>query len=189
MAIRDRLLVAFDRASALPPGPERRRLLTVVVVGGGFTGVEGFGELLSLATALLRRYPELTADDLHFHLVEASGRILPEVSDRPGAWVVRSLERRGARVHLRTLVQSAEGGHVVLSDGEELDSGLIVWTAGNGANPVVARHTDLPVDDRGLVVVRADLRVGTDAGTGAGRLGGRRRRRGARPRRRARRAR
>src|SRR3954451_20389908 len=50
VAIRDRLLVAFDRASALPPGPERQRLLTVTVVGGGFTGVEGFGELLSLAT-------------------------------------------------------------------------------------------------------------------------------------------
>ncbi|GAA1844745.1 NAD(P)/FAD-dependent oxidoreductase [Microlunatus capsulatus] len=168
VAIRDRLLVAFDQASALPPGPERRRLLTVVVVGGGFTGVEGFGELLSLATALLRRYRELTADDLHFHLVEASGRILPEVSDRPGAWVVRSLERRGARVHLRTLVQSAVGGHVVLSDGEELDAGLIVWTAGNGANPVVARHTDLPVDGRGRVVVRADLRVGTPAEPVAG---------------------
>src|SRR3954451_15220107 len=51
VAVRDRLLVAFDRASVLPAGPERRRLLTVVVVGGGFTGVELFGELLSLATA------------------------------------------------------------------------------------------------------------------------------------------
>lgn len=164
VAIRDRLLVAFDRASVLPPGPERQKLLTVTFVGGGFTGVEGFGELLSLATAVLKAYPELSADDLHFHLVEASGRILPEVSARPGAWVVRSLEKRGGRVHLNTFLQSAEDGHVVLSDGEEFDSGLIVWTAGNGANPVVANHTDLPVDGRGRVVVRADLRVGTPAG-------------------------
>ena len=163
VAVRDRLLVAFDQASVLPPGPQRQRLLTVAVVGGGFTGVEGFGELLSLATALLPSYPELSADDLHFHLVEGSGRILPEVSDRPGAWVVRSLERRGGRVHLNTLVRSADDGHVVLSDGEEFDAGLILWTAGNAANPVVAKHTDLPVDDRGRVVVRADLRVGTAA--------------------------
>ena len=161
VAIRDRLLVAFDRASVLPPGPARQKLLTVTVVGGGFTGVEGFGELLSLATALLPSYPELTRDDLHFHLVEGSGRILPEVSTRPGRWVLRSLERRGGRVHLDTFLQSVEDGHVVLSTGEEFDSGLVVWTAGNGANPVVARHTDLPVDDRGRVVVRADLRVGT----------------------------
>lgn len=163
VAIRDRLLVAFDRAAVLPPGPERRRLLTVTFVGGGFTGVEGFGELLSLGTALLQSYPELTADDLSFHLVEASGRILPEVSAAPGAWVVRSLERRGGRVHLDTVVRSAEDGHVVLSDGTEFDSDLIVWTAGNAANPVVARHTDLPITERGLLVVRADLQVGTDA--------------------------
>jgi NADH:quinone reductase (non-electrogenic) len=163
VAIRDRLLTAFDRAAALPAGPQRRKLLTVTFVGGGFSGVEGFGELLSLATALLKRYPELHRDELRFHLVEASGRILPEVTDRPGRWVVRELQRRGAHVHLDTVVTSAAGGRVTLSTGEEFDSELIVWTAGNGANPVIGRHTDLPVDRRGLVVVRPDLRVGTEA--------------------------
>lgn len=162
VAVRDRLMTAFDQAASLPPGPERRKLLTVTFVGGGFSGVEGFGELLSLATALLKSYPELSFDDLRFHLVEARDRILPEVGDEPGAWVVDSLERRGARVHLNTQLISAEDGHVVLSDGEEFDSALIVWTAGIAANPVVHNHTDLPVDERGLLVVRADLRVGTD---------------------------
>jgi NADH dehydrogenase len=162
VAIRDKLLTAFDLAAGLEPGPRRRKLLTVTFVGGGFTGVEGFGELLSLATALLKRYPEVSRDELRFHLVEASGRILPEVTDRPGRWVVSSLERRGARVHLNTQVTSTVGGHVVLSTGEEFDSELIVWTTGNGVNPVIGRHTDLPVDQRGLVVVRPDLRVGTD---------------------------
>jgi NADH dehydrogenase len=161
VAIRDRLLVSFDRAADLPPGPERDRLLTVTFVGGGFTGVEGFGETLSLARSLLDSYPELSPDDLHFHLVEARDRILPEVSARPGAWVVRSFERRGGRVHLNTSVRTAENGHVALSDGEEFDSGLIVWTAGNAANPVVADNTDLPVTDKGLIIVRPDLRIGT----------------------------
>lgn len=117
VAIRDRLLTAFDRASMLPRGPERARLLTVTFVGGGFSGVEGFGETLALATALLKSYPELSESDLSFHLVEAMGRILPEVTDEPGAWVVRHLERRGGRVHLNTQMLSAEGGHVVLSSG------------------------------------------------------------------------
>lgn len=164
VAIRDRLMTAFDQAASLPAGPERRKLLTVTFVGGGFSGVEGFGELLSLATAMLRSYPELSVDDLSFHLVEARGRILPEVSDRPGAWVVRHLERRGAQVHLDTQLLSAEDGHVVLSDGEEYDCELIVWAAGNAANPVVHNHTDLPLDERGLLLARADLRVGTDDG-------------------------
>ncbi|ALG11822.1 NADH dehydrogenase [Kibdelosporangium phytohabitans] len=159
VAIRDHLLTSFDRASALQPGLARQRLLTVTFVGGGFSGVEGFGEVLSLAGALVRRYPELDASELRFHLVEAAGRILPEVTDHPGRWVVRSLAKRGARVHLNTTVKSAVDGHVVLSNGEEYDSGLIVWTAGNAANPVVRKHTDLPVDEAGRILVRADLRV------------------------------
>ncbi|MGY6026620.1 NAD(P)/FAD-dependent oxidoreductase [Streptomyces spinosirectus] len=163
VAIRDRLMTAFDQAGSLPPGSERRKLLTVTFVGGGFSGVEGFGELLSLATAMLKSYPELSIDDVKFHLVEAQGRILPEVGNKAGAWVVDSLERRGARVHLNTQLVSAEHGHVVLSDGEEFDSALIVWTAGNASNPVVHNHTDLPVDERGLLMVRPDLRVGTDS--------------------------
>ncbi|MGW3413841.1 NAD(P)/FAD-dependent oxidoreductase [Streptomyces sp. NPDC000888] len=162
VAIRDRLLTSFDRAAGLPRGPERGKLLTVTVVGGGFSGVEGFGELLGLATSLLKQYPEIRADDLAFHLVEARDRILPEVTDRPGAWVVRSLEKRGARVHLNTQLVSAEDGRVRLSDGTEYDSGLLVWAAGNAATPIVHNHTDLPVDERGLLTVRADLRVSTD---------------------------
>jgi len=162
VAIRDRLLTAFDQAAGLPPGPERRRLLTVTFVGGGFSGVEGFGELHSLAKALIRRYPELSPDELNFHLVEARDRILPEVTDKPGEWVVRTLEKRGGHVHLNAQVLAATGGHVVLSTGEEFDSELIVWTVGNAANPMVHNHTDLPIDERGMLVVRADLRVGTE---------------------------
>lgn len=162
VAIRDRLLTAFDQAAVLEPGPQRQRLLTVTFVGGGFSGVEGFGELLSLATTLLKSYPELSPADLAFHLVEAKDRILPEVTDGPGKWVVRTLEQRGAQVHLNSQVVSAEDGHVVLSDGTEFESELIVWTAGNAATPLVQKHTDLPVDHRGLLQVRADLRVGTE---------------------------
>jgi NADH dehydrogenase len=161
IAVRNLLLAAFDQASNLSAGPERKRLLTVTFVGGGFAGVESFGELLSLATALLRFYPKLKFNELDFRLVEAQGRILPEVSEPTAVKVVRSLEQRGARIHLNTQVLSATDGHVVLSSGDEFDSNLIVWTTGNAPNPVVAKHTDLPVDERGFLLVRADLRIGT----------------------------
>ncbi|BCJ30127.1 NAD(P)/FAD-dependent oxidoreductase [Actinocatenispora sera] len=163
VAIRDRLMTSFDRAASLPVGPVRKRLLTVTFVGGGFSGVEGFGETLSLANSLVRRYRRLHRSELRFHLIEASGRILPEVGEEPSRWVVRSLTDRGGQVHLDTKVLSAVDGHVVLSTGEEYDSGLIVWTTGNDANPVVRNHTDLPIGERGQIVVRPDLRVGTDA--------------------------
>ncbi|MBA8796050.1 NADH dehydrogenase [Friedmanniella endophytica] len=159
VAIRNGVLTAFDRAAGLPPGPERSRLLTVVFVGGGFSGVEGFGETLAFTRALLARYPELSAEEVSIHLVEATDRILPEVAPRTGRWVVEHLRERGGRVHLGTQLVSAVDGHVVLSDGTAFDANLVVWTAGNGANPVVARHTDLPLDERGFVTVGADLRV------------------------------
>ncbi|RBY89414.1 NAD(P)/FAD-dependent oxidoreductase [Blastococcus sp. TF02A-30] len=159
VAIRDGIITGFARAAALPHGPLRRKLLTVTFVGGGFTGVEGFGETLSLAAALLRRHPEIAPGEVRFHLVEATDRVLPEVSAAPGRWVVQHLRDRGGLVHLGTQLVSAVDGHVVLSDGQEYDSGLVVWAAGNAANPVIATHTDLPLDARGFVTVRPDLRV------------------------------
>ncbi len=162
VAIRDKLMSNFDKASVLPPGPERDRLLTVVVVGGGFAGIEVFAELRSLASSLVKSYPQLTFDDTHFHLIEAMGRIMPEVSLKTSEWVLRNLAHRGASVHLDTQVTGAVGGNVELSSGEVIPTDLIIWTAGVMANPTVVRGSDLPVEERGRIRTRADLRVGTE---------------------------
>ncbi len=162
VAIRDRLMSNFDKASVLPPGPERDRLLTTVVIGGGFAGIEVFAELRSLASALVSSYPELSFEDTHFHLIEAMGRIMPEVSLKTSEWVLKDLAKRGASVHLDTQVTGAVDGNVELSTGEIIPTDLIIWTAGVMANPTVVRGGDLPVEERGRILTRADLRVGTD---------------------------
>ncbi len=161
VAVRDRLISNFGRAAAMPAGPERDRLLTVIVVGGGFAGIEAFAELRSLASGLLKEYPQLAFEDTHFHLIEAMGRIMPEVSLKTSEWVLKNLAKRGAYVHLDTQVTSAVDGNVELSTGEVLSSDLIIWTAGVMANPTVVRGGDLPVEERGRIRTRADLRVGT----------------------------
>lgn len=163
IAIRDRVTAAFAKASNLPPGAERDRILTFVVVGGGFAGIELFGEVRSFASALLREYPNLTIDDTHFHLIEAMGRIMPEVSYKTSLWVIKNLEQRAAKVHLDTQLASAVDGRIELSTGEVFYSDTIMWTAGVMANPVV-RTTDLPLEERGRVRVQADLRVIDDTG-------------------------
>lgn len=161
VAIRDRLMSNFDKASNLPPGPARDRLLTVIVVGGGYAGIEIFAELRSIASALVKDYPTLTFDDTHFHLIEATGRIMPEVSIKTSEWVLKDLAKRGAYVHLETQLHSAVDGIVELSTGETFPTDLIVWTAGVMANPTIVRGGDLPVEERGRIQTRADLRVGT----------------------------
>ena len=170
IAVRDRLLTNFDKASNLPAGPERDRLLTVVVVGGGFAGIEVFAELRSLASSLVKLYPTLEFDDTHFHLIEAMGRIMPEVSLKTSLWVIKDLANRGAQIHLDTQLSSAVGGKIELSTGESFESDLIVWTAGVMANPVL-RNTDLPTEERGRLRVQADLRVINDDGVVEGAWG------------------
>ena len=160
--IRDRLSANFDRAANLPAGPERDRLLSVVVVGGGFAGVEIFGELRSFASSMLQHHQTLSFEDTRFTLVEAMDRIMPEVSLETSKWVLKDFARRGAEVLLDTQVTNATDGRVELSTGEVIESDLIIWTAGVMANPGVTRHTDLPIDERGRIVCRADLRVGTE---------------------------
>ncbi|WP_026373558.1 NAD(P)/FAD-dependent oxidoreductase [Agrococcus lahaulensis] len=161
VAVRDRLISNFAKAAHLPAGPERDRLLTTVVVGGGFAGIETIAELRDLATHLLSRFPEIGFDDVKFHLVEAMGRIMPEVSEQTALWVVDDLRKRGVDVHLETQLQSALDGVVELSTGERFGSDLIIWTAGVMANPVV-RTTDLPLDDRGRITALPTLQVARD---------------------------
>ena len=158
VAVRDRILTNFDKAADMPAGPERDKLLTFTVVGGGFAGIEVFGEMRSLASDLLRYYPTLSFDDTHFHLIEAMGRIMPEVSLKTSLWVINSLAERGAEIHLDTQLTSAVGGKIELSSGDSFESDLVVWTAGVMANPVI-RNTDLPLEERGRLQVGTDLRV------------------------------
>lgn len=163
MWIRDKMTDNFAKASNLPAGAERDRLLTTVVVGGGFAGIEIFGELRSFASSLVGSYHQLEMDDTHFHLIEAMGRIMPEVSLPTSLWVINRLAQRGAEIHLNTQLASATGGKIELSSGESFESDLIVWTAGVMANPVI-KNTDLPIEERGRLRVQADLRVINDDG-------------------------
>ena len=160
--VRNRMVANFDRAAALPKGDKlRKRLLTVVVVGGGFAGIEAFAELRSAATYLLRHYPEIDFDEVQFHLIEAMGRIMPEVSLKTSEWVLANLEKRAAYVHLNTQLESAEKGIVRLSTGEEMESDLIIWTAGVAAAPV-AKNCDFPLDARFRITANAKLQIVED---------------------------
>jgi len=164
VAVRDRMVGNFERAASLPKGsPERARLLTVTVVGGGFAGIETISELRSFATSLLRHYPEIAFDETVFHLVEAMGRIMPEVTEQLADWVVADQTRRGVNIHLNTQLGSAVDGKIELSTGEQFESDLIVWTAGVMPRPFL-RGTDLPIGPRGHVIGSPELRITTEEG-------------------------
>jgi NADH dehydrogenase len=156
--LRNHVLSRMDEASSTLDPELRRRLLTFMVVGGGYAGVEALAELADMSRYASRYYENIDASDLRWVLVEAAGRIMPEVSPRMGRYTVEQLMRAGIEVFLDTRVTSMEGGHVVLDDGTEFDTDTIVWTAGVKPNPMLD-NTDLPLDERGRVICGADLQV------------------------------
>lgn len=169
VALRNQLLEKIETASIETDEAARKRALTFVVVGGGFAGIEAVTELEDLARAAVQRNPRLTMRDVRFVLVEAMGRIMPEVTEKQAEGVVAHMRSRGIEVLLNTSLESAVDNHIKLinmpdkTPAGEFDTDTLVWTAGVQAHPV-AKSTDLPVDDRGRVRTGADLRVTGDDG-------------------------
>jgi NADH:ubiquinone reductase (H+-translocating) len=158
IALRNYVLDRLDAASSTTDPDLRRRALTFVFVGGGYAGVEAMAELEDMARYATRYYERIEPGDLRFVLVEATGRILPEVGEEMGLYTLGVLRDRDIDIRLNTRLESCVGGHVVLSDGEEFDSDVIVWTAGVKANPVLEK-TDLPLEKSGRIKTLPNLTV------------------------------
>lgn len=158
IALRNKVLDRLDVASSQPDPALRKSALTFVFVGGGYAGVEAFAELEDMARYATRYYDNISPDDMRWVLVEATGRILPEVGEELGKYTVDQLRKRNMDIKLETRLESCEKGRVILSDGEEFDADTIVWTAGVKANPALAA-TDFPLDERGRVKCLANLRI------------------------------
>jgi NADH dehydrogenase len=156
--LRNHVLSRMDEATSTVNRELRRKLLTFLVVGGGYAGVEALAELADMSRYASRYYENIDESDLRWVLVEAAGRIMPEVSAPMGRYTVKQLLEAGIEVYLDTRVKSMTDGHVVLDDETEFDTDTIVWTAGVKPNPMLA-NTDLPRDERGRVVCSAALQV------------------------------
>jgi hypothetical protein len=129
--------------------------LTFVVVGGGFAGVEALAELQGLADEAVRFHPALEAAGLRWVLVEATGRILPELDQRLGQWTLRALRRRGVDVRLHTRLAAAARGTVLLDDGTELAVGtLVCGRPGCGPARWARRLGCLPIRPAGYWLAR-----------------------------------
>lgn len=156
--LRNHVLGRLDAAAAVS-GDARRAALTFVFVGGGYAGVEALAELQDMAFDACARYPEFSHRDMRWVLVEAADRILPEVSTKMADYTTALLRRRHIEVRLKTRLASAEGGRIVLDDGEEFPAGTLVWTAGAAPSPLTGRLGELPVDGSRRVIVDDCLRV------------------------------
>ncbi|MEU5721855.1 SDR family oxidoreductase [Micromonospora sp. NPDC047738] len=164
-AVRERLLTQVELADASPDEQTRRGLLSVVVVGGGFTGVEMSATIAEIFRSLRPRYRVLREVEPQVHLVHGGPDLLPQLRPRFGrltGYAHRQLVRAGVRVHLGTRVARVDEDGAYLDDGSVLASRLVVSTLGQAVAPVPGTESLESRDGR--LVTDEYLRVRGDGG-------------------------
>lgn len=156
--MRRRILLAFEHAEGEPDPDERRRLMTLVIVGGGPTGVELAGAIAELAKrALAKDFRTIDPRTARILLVEAGPRVLSTFPEALSDSARRQLERLGVEVRLNTPVEKVDADGVIAA-GERIESRTVLWGAGVAASPA-GKWIGAKVDRAGRIVVKADLTV------------------------------
>jgi NADH:ubiquinone reductase (H+-translocating) len=132
---------------------------TVVIVGGGPTGVEMAGQLAELKTETIPSiYPEINPARIHVVLVEMTNYLLAPFDDTLRQYALRELIKRGVDVRLNTAISEVEADRVDFKDGSSMPVDLVIWAAGVSGDQVV-RNWGLPIGRAGRIEVNDDTRV------------------------------
>jgi NADH dehydrogenase len=137
LRLRAALINRLEEANLVEDHETQRRLLTFVVVGGGYTGAETAGQMLDFIRQAQRFYSNLRGAQLRVVLVHAGTELLAEIGPKLGAYAREVLQKRGVEVLLNTRVTSVSALRVTLSEGPAIEANTIVTTIGNAPNPVV----------------------------------------------------
>lgn len=167
VAIRNRLITHLEEANSECAAGQRQPLLTFIVAGGGFAGVETIGGINDFVREAMRSYPNLHSDYLRFHLVTPDDVILPELKRTLGVYAQRRLSSRGVEIVTGAKVSSFSDGVVELTNGEKIVATTLIWSAGTAPNDLIAK---LPLLKRnGRIVV--DSYLGVDGRPGVWAVG------------------
>jgi NADH dehydrogenase len=156
MRLRNHLIAHLEEADS-DCCREKQPLLTFVVAGGGFAGVETVAGINDFVRNALRSYPHLTEDMLRVVLVHSGPVILPELEERLGEYAQRKLAGRKVEIRLNTKVEDLSGRTVRLSDGTTISTNTLVWTAGTAPNPLL--DTIPSPKERGRLLVTESLEL------------------------------
>jgi NADH dehydrogenase len=137
MLIPNRIIAILERADAEPSPDMRQKLLSFVVVGGGYSGVEAMAAINDLVRESLPRYHNLAELRPTIRLIHGDARLLPELSADLAAYAQKKLEERGVEIMLGRKIKAAGEGWIELDDGSRLDARLLVWAGGVRPSPVI----------------------------------------------------
>lgn len=158
LRLRNRALTLLEWANTTRDPTLRREILTFVMAGGGFSGVEGIAALEDLLHGALRYYPDIQPQDLKLILAPHGNRLLAEVDERLGTYVVEKFKQRTIDVRLGVGVNAVTDRSATLTTGEIIPTRTVIWTGGVAVNPVL-RDVDLPKDKHGAIQVNNQLQA------------------------------
>jgi NADH dehydrogenase len=159
VAIRNHVLRTFELGVQEPDPDRRRAMLTLVVVGGGPTGVEAAGALSELVRLVLTKdFPSLDVKDVRIVLLEAADRLLGDLPERLREYTGETLWRKHVEVRFGARVVGFDGARVALQGGEVIPARTLLWAAGVRAAPL-ADHLPVRRGPLGRLVVRPTLQL------------------------------
>lgn len=157
LRLRSRVLLAFERAENTQDTAARERLMTIVIVGGGPTGVELAGAFAELARTVLKRdFRRIDPTQAKIILIEASPVVLSHLPADLAGSATRQLQKLGVQVRTSTRVKDLRRGEVALENGEIIHAENILWAAGVSATPLTQK-LGVETDRAGRVKVNSDL--------------------------------
>jgi NADH dehydrogenase len=130
MLLRNRVIALLEDAVLEIDAELRREMLTFVVAGGGFAGVEVVGALNDFLRTALRWYPSLSPDEIRLVLVHPKEVVLPELGEALGRYAQKKLIQRGVEILFSTRVAGYAANRVTLIGGEPIRAATLIWTAG-----------------------------------------------------------
>jgi NADH dehydrogenase len=157
--LRNRIIAALEQAVVTPPGPERDRLLTFAVVGGGYTGCECAGELVDFFRSILRFYRPLGLTDVRMILIEAGPALLPDLPPAMGRYTTRFLVRRKVELIIGDGVAALDGHAIALQSGTTIPCATVVWSAGVRPAPVLRELPGCAHARNGGIIANRDMSV------------------------------
>lgn len=158
IALRDRAVGLLELANETQDPEEKKLLLTFVVVGANYTGVEVAGEYKEFLTEATRIYRNISREDIRVVLIEMKPRILPALDQELAQYASDRLSKRGVELRLNETVTRIDGHSAELKSGEFVPTSTVIWVAGVAQNPLLI-DLDLPQNDGGYLACEPDLRV------------------------------
>ncbi len=135
MEIRNHILKNFEAALMEKDALQKQRLLNIVVVGAGPTGVELSGAIAEMKKYVLPKdYPELDFEAMNIYLLEGGSKTLAAMSEKSSLQSKNYLEKLGVQVKTNALMQDYNGKTVFLADGCSIESSMVIWAAGIKGN-------------------------------------------------------